>query len=1033
MTLSWSFGADVPATSRSDSRDGVLAPGQRFGPYRIQALLGEGGSSRVYRATDAAGREVALKLLKATSLDATRRERFLREGQATAGLEHPGIVRVLAGGEVEGLPFLAYELVPEATDLRARLSEAGLAGRVRLLRAAAAAVAHAHAAGVVHRDLKPSNLLVDGAGQVRVADFGLALVQGQARLTHDGEVVGTPRYMAPEQTTPGPSEPGPPADVWALGVLLYEALTGQRPFPAARWLELRAQIQQARPAPPRAHDPTLPAALEAVCLRALALHPEQRYPDAGAFAAALDAALASCSLPDAPDAAPPLTALSPGSGSSVFPLGEVGGFTLLEVLGRGGMGIVYRARDHALGREVALKFILDARGNARRLERFRREGQVTASLNHPAILKVHGAGELEGIPYLEYELVPEARSLKQACRALALRDRLTLLRDAARGLGHAHAHGVVHRDVKPDNVLVDTEGRVLVADFGLAAAGGMQRLTLSGAMVGTPHYMAPELAVGERDKVGPPTDVWALGVLLFELLAGRLPFDAQSLVQLSVQIASGQTPSPRDVDPSIDRGLEAICAKALRKEPELRYAHGDAFADDLDAWLSGAQLSASTPTARRPLARGASRALPVALAVGGVLGAGLFVVLSRPGGAKGPSAAGVSAVETQALPPAPSQPARLSAAEVTAGRAEWTTALAMHDPEQQVALAYDWLRRYPQHPEAPEVERFVAERRFSYPLRTLRHADDGTSHCVFVAPGKLLVAGADGTLTRWNLDTGALEQRWAVSSGEPMPAVKAFVATADLAVLGTQSGLYWFDLRIGKTVTRIRGPRVNALRRSPDGSTLAVAEEGPQVRAFAFASGARVHTFSGYPSSVATLAYSPDGGRLLTLVGHKSELGLPVDCELWIWDLADPSQEPVRTPFPTLSTCAAVSPDGARIVVGTVPGQLYVRNARTGRFLFQFEGDPPAGVEVPTFFQRRAHDGGCKGVAYSGDGATLYSVSQGNRPHMNQLRVWDVATRRERRTVVVRPYDLQSLALSPDGTLLAIGTDRGTVEVWATQ
>jgi len=1023
MPLSWSFGADVPSSSRSDSRHGALAPGQAFGPYTVAEQIGEGATSRVYRASDPQGRALALKVLK-RSLDPGYRERFRREGAVTANLEHPGIVRVLAGGEVDGETFVAYELVPGATDLRTQLRRATLRERVRLLLGAAAAVGHAHAAGIVHRDLKPANLLVDESGQVRVADFGLALVEGLDRLTADGEVVGTPSYMAPEQTQPGGADAGPPTDVWALGVILYEALTGSRPFPATRWLELRDQIQRAQPRPPRELHPELPPALERVCLRALAADPSERYPDAQALATELAEAFERADLPEGA-AAPVMPARRPGSGSTVFPLGRVGDFEMLEVLGRGGMGVVYRARDLSLGREVALKFILDARGNTRRLERFRREGEVTASLNHPAILRVHGVGVLEGIPYLKYELVPAARTLTEACRTLSPRERLALLRDAARGLGHAHTRGIVHRDVKPDNVLVDPRGRVLVADFGLAAAQGMERLTRTGAMVGTPHYMAPELVSGHRERVGPGTDVWALGVLLFELLTGQLPFAGANLVQLSVAITSQPIPSPRAIDPEVDRGLEAIFAKALARQPAERYPHADAFADDLDAWLDGRPLSASTvadPGPRvLPARRWAILLLPVLL---GLVALGVAFGL-RPDDAPVPPPA-----PPPSTAPDPDEPPPVSSAE---GHGAWRQVSELSDPEQQLTQACDWLATYPRHELAPEAQGVVAKLRVRYPLRTLHHGEPGNVDVAFGADGALYVAGEFGQVSRWDPSSGRETGRWEVASADPDPSSNALAAEGPLVLFATSSGLHAYDVEAGSERYLLVG-KVRALASSPDRTRVAVARRAQTVVVLDPLSGGQHLVLGGYEGSVSALCYTPDGKRLITLAGHKSDMGLPTDCELCIWDLANPETPLVRRRFRTLINCVDVSPSGDRFVVGSLAGDLLLLDTTSGEELEPaFLADAPEGAEAPGFFQRLAHQGSCKGAVYSVDGATVYSVSQGSRPYMNQLRVWDAETREERRPVVLRDHDLQSLARSPDGTLLAIGTDQGTVEVWAAE
>jgi serine/threonine protein kinase len=317
--------------------------------------------------------------------------------------------------------------------------------------------------------------------------------------------------------------------------------------------------------------------------------------------------------------------------------GPFGPFELLGELGRGGMGAVYRARDPKAEREVALKLIRDQDMSPQRRQRFEREGQVTANLTHPGIVRVHSAGEVGDLLYLAYELVPGARELRDAFGERDLRGRAAWVRDAAEALGFAHARGVVHRDVKPANLLVDDQGRVRVADFGLAGARGLERLTQTGAVVGTPTHMAPEqlTGAGEGDPIGPPADVWALGVVLYEALTGALPFAGENLIELAGAIARADFDLPRVVAPEVPADLEAVCVQALARDPSRRYPTGAELAADLTRALSGERvLASSTTSGLRPLLhtlRQRWRFLPQALAVGGalLLLAGTALVASR--------------------------------------------------------------------------------------------------------------------------------------------------------------------------------------------------------------------------------------------------------------------------------------------------------------------------------------------------------------------------------------------------------------------
>jgi formylglycine-generating enzyme required for sulfatase activity len=278
--------------------------------------------------------------------------------------------------------------------------------------------------------------------------------------------------------------------------------------------------------------------------------------------------------------------------------GQIGDYELLGELGRGGMGMVYRARDPGADREVALKLLSGALSDEKARTRFRREAHLTAQLDHPNVVKVHAAGEHRELPFIVYELVEGARELGAVLPGLPREQRLALVRDVARALGAAHALGIVHRDVKPSNVLVDASGRARLADFGLAIAEGQARVTATGAMIGTLSVMSPEQLEGDLAAIGPPTDVWAAGVVLYEAVTGRAPFQCESFAGLSNQIMVAEPTPPRTLDPTVSPELEAVVLRCLRRRPKDRYPDGGALAADLD------QLLAGQPVEARPLTAG---------------------------------------------------------------------------------------------------------------------------------------------------------------------------------------------------------------------------------------------------------------------------------------------------------------------------------------------------------------------------------------------------------------------------------------------
>lgn len=289
-----------------------------------------------------------------------------------------------------------------------------------------------------------------------------------------------------------------------------------------------------------------------------------------------------------------------------------GPYRLLEELGRGGMGVVWKAWDPRLKRVVALKQVLagDSADSAA-VERFIREAQLAAKLRHPNIVGVHDVGEQDGAPYFTTDYI-EAKPLDQVMKKpVAVRQAVEWVRAAAEALAYAHEQGVVHRDVKPSNFLIDKHGTLFVMDFGLAAEvdlrkeGGARRarLTMAGQMLGTPQYMSPEQAKGETDTLGPATDQFSLGVVLYELITGKPPFGGNSIWDLLRAIGEEEPAPPSRLNRRLHKDLETVCLKAMEKKAEKRYPGVREFAADLGRYLAGEPIEARPLTGAGRLAR----------------------------------------------------------------------------------------------------------------------------------------------------------------------------------------------------------------------------------------------------------------------------------------------------------------------------------------------------------------------------------------------------------------------------------------------
>jgi tetratricopeptide (TPR) repeat protein/tRNA A-37 threonylcarbamoyl transferase component Bud32 len=308
---------------------------------------------------------------------------------------------------------------------------------------------------------------------------------------------------------------------------------------------------------------------------------------------------------------------------------RLGRYELLREVGKGGIGTVYKAQDTQLRRIVALKTLrTDIAPVGVVAARLVREAQATAKLKHPGIVTVHDAGEIDGVPFIAMEFV-EGRHLGEVLKeGKAKRDALVrILHKAARAIAHAHEQGVVHRDLKPGNILVRADGEPVIIDFGLARSLDPQEAkALTQSAIGTPFYMSPE-QVRDSKSAGPATDVYALGVTLYESLTGRVPFDAATHFELFQRILAEDPRRPREIDPSIPPELETIALVAMAKEPRFRYGSARALADDLDRWLRGEPILARPPSltqrAVRTLTRQGPRIAGAAAAVVLVV-AGLF-------------------------------------------------------------------------------------------------------------------------------------------------------------------------------------------------------------------------------------------------------------------------------------------------------------------------------------------------------------------------------------------------------------------------
>ncbi len=294
-----------------------------------------------------------------------------------------------------------------------------------------------------------------------------------------------------------------------------------------------------------------------------------------------------------------LTSLpNPDNSHSILPY-RFGDYILERVLGRGGMGVVYLAYQVQLERRVAIKMIRSGcLASEEEVDRFYTEARSAASLTHPNIVTVYHCGEIDGHHYFSMDFVPGTDLAKRMVSGpMSPKEAVRYVRDVARAIDYAHEQGVVHRDLKPANVLIDESDDVVVTDFGLAKQMDSDKgLTATGAMLGTPSYMSPEQAAGNNSDQGASTDVYAIGAILFALLTGKPPFQADSVLQTIMQVVNRPAPTVRQFNPDIHTDLETIVSKCLEKSPARRYASAGDLADDLDRFYQGFPIKARPPS-----------------------------------------------------------------------------------------------------------------------------------------------------------------------------------------------------------------------------------------------------------------------------------------------------------------------------------------------------------------------------------------------------------------------------------------------------
>jgi serine/threonine protein kinase len=630
---------------------------------------------------------------------------------------------------------------------------------------------------------------------------------------------------------------------------------------------------------------------------------------------------------------------------AVQALGALGGYEVVEVLGQGGMGVVLKAFDPALKRYVALKVLApDLARDALARRRFAREAQAAAAVRHEHVVVIHGVSEANGLPYLVMEYVAGG-SLQEYLDLHGLPDWREAARvgaEIASGLAAAHAEGLIHRDVKPSNILLHIEGQetalgsVKIADFGLARLADEARLTQSGTLTGTPMYMAPEQARSEA--LDSRADLFSLGSVLYTLCTGREPFPADSPMVVLRHVCETIPPPIRDLNPAIPAWLGATVERLHAKDPADRFDSAAEVAELLAYNLEHPdQPRFPTPLpGRRRKPRLLAAAVVAVLLLGGAWVAIASIHRAPPGGAAAPGEVQDSPVPLRATLTGHTGPI-------------WSVAYAP-DGRTLATASDDTTLRFWDAETGRETGRVQVR-------------DSSALAVSFAHSGKFLVScWGDGVLRLWDAETHREQGRIELHG----TARRAPIAPDDrtVAVASSTQGVELWDLQSSSLCKKLAGGHgtIVPLAFAPDGRMLAAGDTGGLIRLWATASGAEQASFRGDPLGLRALAFAPDG-RTLASVGSE-------DREVKLWDVARREVIATLSGFENDPVSLAFSPDGRRLACGTRGGTVRLWDVASARLL------------------ARLTDlrGVVWSLAFSPDGRTLATVGEDRVG-----RLWDVS------------------------------------------
>ena len=706
-------------------------------------------------------------------------------------------------------------------------------------------------------------------------------------------------------------------------------------------------------------------------------------------------------------ASPPDTSIVTPSGAHVPAEALIGPYEVLDELGKGGMGVVYRARHVHLNRIAALKMIIGgSRVSPEQLLRFRAEAEAVAKLDHPNCVRVYDVGEHNGNPYIALELI-EGGSLQQkaAGKPQNAKYAAQTVESVARAVHAAHRKGIVHRDLKPANVLLTLDGQPKVTDFGLAKdlGDGDSGQTNAGSILGTPSYMAPEQAAGRVTDIGPTTDVYALGAILYELLIGHPPFRGESAIATIRLVLDGEVVPPRRALPSVPRDLDTICLKALQKPPHRRYPSAEAMAEDLRRYLDGEPISARpvgpgerfAKWVRRKPARAASLGTAVVAALAMIaLGVWSYFAVTK----RAREAEVAKGIADGALAESTRRLVRLNVANGTR---------LMEDQDYLGSVLWyaEALRLETGGPDRERMHRTrIAAVLARCPMLTQYWLHDASVTCgAFDAMGRLaLTAGDDGTARVWDTVTGK-------PHGPPLEhgaAIKYALLGPDgrnAVTAGADGMLKIWEVATGKaTYVANLSVQYTGLALTRDGRTVAVCGAAGRVRVWEFPSGKDVSRMtSAFTDRTTGLAFAPDGRTYV--VGSQDNTA-----RVYQTATSEPVTPTLRHAGPVLAVAYAA--DGKSVATASADGTAMVWDAVTGVALI------PAPLR---------HGDAVTALAFDPAGKSVVTASRDRT-----AQAWDLETGRALGRPSVHASAITEVSFGPDGQWFVTASDDNSCRVW---